>query len=146
MNKQVVILRSLNGEILKKYWITKQSINDIYNNTEYIDSLKILCEVNKTISIEKIELKLIDLDEIQVEAINNKISNCYGIVKYSTFEKFILSYAEELSSKVNDDYISSLLSSIGSGDSIKEKAVIFRELGKKLYEWRRNTGLNKLGK
>ena len=145
--KQVVIFKTTK-EGLVKYWINKETINDIYSKPEYSHALKYLLNISREINDGKVELeiKLMNLEDIQLESFNEKIRNSYNVQEVSTLEKFILNYAEELSGKVDNTYIASLLRSIGSGDSIKEKEVIFRGMNEAFLGWRRQRRLNKINR
>ncbi len=129
MDKKIVIVKKSKEETIKAY-ITKETMKEIYTNLYYCDTLKALERINKAVdpNFINIELEFADADDIYLESFNLKLKNREKIKSYTNLGKYIIEYAENLSYKVKDSNIRTLLTSISTADNLEEKKVIIKKL------------------
>lgn len=147
MEKTIVIIKQIKDEI-KKSCITKETMKDIYINPYYCETLRTLNSLEEAINDDKIdiELRIENIEDIQLENFNLKLKGKEKIKNYPTLEKYIIEYAGELAIKVPDSNIRTLLTSISIGDTLKEKSVIIKKLQEKTFDFRKDIAWKKLNK
>lgn len=138
MEKTIVVIKQIKDET-KKAYITKETMKEIYTNQYYCDTLRTLSSIEETIADSKIdvELRIENIEDIQLENFNLKLKGKDKIKSYSTLEQYIIEYASELAIKASNSDIRTLLTSISLADALKEKAVIIKRLQEKVYDFKK---------